>query len=353
MFQHFPASLGVLVDWQVVGYHISYHYRRNQIVMQDLPSRTAEFMALFRALESARPALHPLFKDRFASAFLSCGLRLAAGLARIPGIYNLFAGIIDRRWPGAGTSGIARTRVLDDLTIKALSSGATQVVLLGAGFDSRPYRLAGMERTGVYEVDHPGTSARRQSIIKGLFGFIPTNVKFVPLDFNKDELDIRLNEAGFDFACQTIIIWEGVSSYLSPEAVDNTLSWCGRAAVSQEVVFTYIEEKVIAHPEEFYGANKIGSLLHGVGGKWTFGINPGLSAYLKKRHLSLEVDLNATQYREKLFGNRSHKMRGYEFYHVAVASFGTWVSSAVNTEMLAERPLYCWADLPQKGSTKL
>jgi methyltransferase (TIGR00027 family) len=144
-----------------------------------------------------------------------------------PGIYNIFIGIIDRRWPGARTSGIARTREIDDLTTEALSKGVKQVVLLGAGFDSRPYRLAGMEKASIYEVDHPATSARKQASIRSLLGSVPPNVRFVAMDFNKDDLDAQLSRAGFKPSLPTFIIWEGVSNYLSPEGVDNTLAWCG------------------------------------------------------------------------------------------------------------------------------
>ena len=291
--------------------------------MQDAPSRTAEFMALFRAIETARPAFRRLFEDRLAKSFLSPSLRTVVAFSRLPGIYNIFAGIIDRRWPGARTSGIARTREIDDLTIEALSKGARQVVLLGAGFDSRPYRLAGMDKASIYEVDHPATSARKQEIIKRALNSVPANVRFVPMDFNKDDLDAQLSRAGFKPSLPTFIIWEGVSNYLSPEAVDSTLVWCGKAAVAGRVAFTYIDKKVLDNPALFYGTDRITNLLQGVGEKWTFGLNPGeLRSYLERWGLRLESDSNATQYREKHFGKRSARMKGYEFYRLAVASFG-------------------------------
>ena len=291
--------------------------------MQDVPSRTAEFMALFRALETARPGFRHLFKDRLARSFLSPSLRRVAAFSRLPGIYDILAGIIDNRWPGARTSGIARTREIDDLTVGALSGGTKQVVLLGAGFDSRPYRLSGMERATVFEVDHPATSARKQEVIKRALKSVPANVRFVPMDFNKDSLDEKLGEAGFEYSLQTFIIWEGVSNYLLPEAVDSTLAWCGTAAVAGRVAFTYIDKKVLDNPRSFYGTDRITNLLKGVGERWTFGLNPEeLRSYLEKRGLRLEIDSGATQYREKYFGKRSARMKGYEFYRLAVASFG-------------------------------
>src|SRR5512146_2310276 len=98
-------------------------------------SRTAAYMALFRALESRLPAGRRLFEDRFASAFLPCRLRILAHLARIGFLGDLLRGYIDRQWLGARTSAVARTKFIDDAAETALHSGVRQVVILGAGFD--------------------------------------------------------------------------------------------------------------------------------------------------------------------------------------------------------------------------
>ena len=100
-------------------------------------SRTAEFMALFRALEAVRLPRRRVFEDRFAAAFLSPRLRLVVSLSRVPVVGELIRAYIDRRWPGARTSAVARTRFIDDQAEVALGSGTEQVVILGAGFDAR------------------------------------------------------------------------------------------------------------------------------------------------------------------------------------------------------------------------
>lgn len=287
----------------------------------DVSSRTAEFMALFRALESTQPQSRRLFDDSKAKRFLSPSLRVVAGLSRLPGIYNLFISIIDRRWPGARTSGIARTRTIDDFAVEALSGGIRQVVLLGAGFDSRPYRLEGIEKAIVFEVDHPATSARKQSIVHKFHGGVPENVRFVLMDFNSDDLDTELKRAGFKTSFSTFIIWEGVSNYLTKEAVDKMLLWCAKAIAGGKVVFTYIDNQVLLNPESFYGTERVSNLVSSVGERWTFGMDPKeVKSYLLRLDLKLETDLSAIQYRQKYYADQSSKMRGYEFYHVAVAS---------------------------------
>jgi len=80
---------------------------------QGRASRTAEYVALFRALESSLPPARRMFEDRLATAFLSPRLALVAWLAGLPGVRDLLPRIIDHRWPGARTSAVARTRFID------------------------------------------------------------------------------------------------------------------------------------------------------------------------------------------------------------------------------------------------
>ena len=107
-------------------------------------SQTAEYVALFRALETAKPSSERLFSDPLAVAFLRPSLRAAVALARLPAVGRLVPALIDRRWPGPRASAVARTRVIDDVVQQAVGRGLDQLVLLGAGYDSRPYRLPGV-----------------------------------------------------------------------------------------------------------------------------------------------------------------------------------------------------------------
>jgi O-methyltransferase involved in polyketide biosynthesis len=97
------------------------------------PARTAEYMALFRALESAGSPGRRLFEDRDAERFLRRSLRAVARAARVPVLRSLIVAFIDRRWPGPRPSGATRTRVIDDFVTDALRDGCTQLLLLGAG----------------------------------------------------------------------------------------------------------------------------------------------------------------------------------------------------------------------------
>jgi methyltransferase (TIGR00027 family) len=185
-----------------------------------MPSRTAEYMALFRALESAGGPRRRLFEDRAAASFLRPSLRALARAARVPPLHSLIVSVIDRRWPGPRPSGVVRTRVIDDFVTGAMRAGCTQLVLVGAGYDTRATRLPAVAAGIVFEVDHPVTQARKRRAL----GALAERVRYVPVDFERDSLAPALIDAGFDPSQRACVVWEGVFSYLTPEAIDVTLT---------------------------------------------------------------------------------------------------------------------------------
>ena len=146
-----------------------------------------------------------------------------------------FRGSTIRRWPGARPSGVARTQWIDDVLSESLRKGIEQLVILGAGYDSRPYRMAGLDSARVFEVDHPATSASKQ---KRLAGIVSSNVTYVRLDFDKDDLGAALANAGFNLDRQTFLLWEGVTNYLTEDAVDMTLRYISGAKPGSLLLFT-------------------------------------------------------------------------------------------------------------------
>ena len=288
---------------------------------RDRASRTAEFMALFRALESRRPPGKRLFEDPFAERFLSPSLRAVVHLSRLGVVGAVVPWFIDRRWPGARESGVARTRLIDDALGLALRDGVAQVVILGAGFDSRAYRVRGIEKTRVFEVDHPATLRAKQQQLKTALGVLPAHVRFVGVDFNREDLHAVMGAADFSPTARSFFIWEGVTNYLSADAVDATLRWVSSAAApGSSIVFTYIHRGVLDGSVTFEGTQNLAATLESAGEPWTFGIDPReLSAYLAARGLELQEDVGAAEYRARYMGPAGRRMKGYEFYRVASA----------------------------------
>lgn len=284
-------------------------------------SQTAEFMALFRTLESLRPVGTRLFHDPFAIACLSPRLRVVAWLSRNLLLRALITRLIDSLWPGARPAGVARTRLIDDAITEALNRGGyEQVVLLGAGFDARASRLPCLAHVPVYEVDHPNTLEQKRSRIAH-----PSVSRLHPsidvaLDFNRQPLAGALAKAGFDANRRTFFLLEGVTNYLTAEAVDSLLRFVASTASESRLLFTYVHRDVLSHESKFRGTWLLQRTLRRSSEPWTFGLDPAcLDAYLRARGLALIRDEGSREYRQRYLGGSDRLLRGYEFYRAAIA----------------------------------
>ena len=281
-------------------------------------SRTAEFMAVFRASEHAKAPTSRAFADPLAAALLRGELRLAARLFGLRPAAALLNAYIDRRWPGARTSGIARTKLIDDWVGQAACE-IDQFVLIGAGFDTRAWRLNALASARIFEVDHPNTATVKQDRLRSAHVDL-RKVTFVKVDFETDDFDGLLRAAGFDVTRPAIVVWEGVSQYLTGDAVCGVMRWVGRLAPGSRFIFTYIHEGVLNGSVAFVGADKTIAKVDGSGEPWRFGLLPEeLPAFLRERGLSLLSDLGADEYRARVMGAESRRMQGYSFYHTVLA----------------------------------
>jgi methyltransferase (TIGR00027 family) len=191
---------------------------------------------------------------------------------------------------------------------------------LGAGFDSRAYRLDGMNRVRVIEVDHPDTSAAKRERLGRVLGRIPTDVHFLAVDFNKERLEEVLTAPVFESLLKTFFLWEGVTNYLSAAAVDTTFRAMRCLAEHSLVLFTYVDKAVIKAPAAFEGTNSLNQILQRAGEDWTFGFDPSeLPGYLDQRGFRLVEDMGAADYRALYMTANGHSQRGYEFYRIALA----------------------------------
>jgi len=130
---------------------------------------------------------------------------------------------------------------------RCLEVGFEQVVVLGAGFDSRAYRFEKLKtQTRVFEVDHPATQRAKQDKLKDIFGCLPEHVVYVPIDFTTDSLEERLLECGYDPRRKTLFVWEGVTYYITAEAVDRTLAFvANHSGPGSSLIFDYIYPAVV------------------------------------------------------------------------------------------------------------
>jgi methyltransferase (TIGR00027 family) len=279
-------------------------------------SRTARYMALFRALETARGP-NALFQDPLAASFLDGGLRAAALLGTIPGVRSVVCRVVDLRSPGARASGIARTRLIDEWVAQAVGDGAEQVVLLGAGFDTRPYRLAALAHARVFELDQPAVLDAKRRVL----GASPARVRFAPIDFARKELGAALRDAGFDRELRTCFVWEGVSNYLDEPTVEGVLRFVADgSAIGSRLIFTYIHRGLLDGSVAFVGGANARRAVERAGEPWTFGLVPDeLAGRLDSLGLRLRLDLGSAEYRRRFLPATRAHLRGYDFYRAALA----------------------------------
>ena len=132
-----------------------------------------------------------------------------------------------------------RTSAIDSAVRDAIAAGAKQLVILGAGYDGRAWRLPELSGLKVFEVDHPVTQTDKRARLAELpspFGV----VSFVPVDFERDSLGIALDRAGHDSSSPTCWIWEGVIMYLTRDAMRGTLAAIGsRSAPGSTLIVNY------------------------------------------------------------------------------------------------------------------
>lgn len=119
---------------------------------------------------------------------------------------------------------IARTDYFDDLFIRSLKEGISQIVILGAGYDSRPYRFENLiSETLIYEVDASATQEHKRIILQNNGVYCHKNIRYVSLDFEQEDLINVLRNEGFNPLLQTLFILEGVAFYLNPATVQTIL----------------------------------------------------------------------------------------------------------------------------------
>jgi len=205
--------------------------------IEEKPSVTALWTTHMMAVSACETDVGMQGPDHLARLFLEAAqqgeLEGGADLEKLKETYFV---------PGVCSYVLARTRMFDRFFTEALEKGIAQIVLLGAGYDSRPYRF--VERLGttrVFEMDAGPTQKHKQRCLAAAGVEIPEQIRFIPVNFNTDDMEALLVKGGYDPEARSLFIMEGVVYYLAPEAVDATLDFIrNRSGAGSLVAFDYI-----------------------------------------------------------------------------------------------------------------
>jgi methyltransferase (TIGR00027 family) len=258
--------------------------------------RTALGAATCRMIEQYQPAETRLLDDPVVKDLVGPLIRF---LMQFAGMRRLTVQQTDAVMKGLYGSQICRTRFIDDVVKAELEQGIDQIVILGAGLDTRPYRLPGLERVKVFEVDLPSVQDDKKDKIQKHFGRLPGNVTFIPIDFDRQTLDAAFAGTAFDPARPAVYVWEGVTQYITQEAVSRTLAFVGKSAPGSSIVFTYILKSVIERRSDIPKAEHMMDTVAKTA-PFIFGLEPTeIPAFLKTFHLDLIADVGNADYQEK------------------------------------------------------
>lgn len=212
------------------------------------PSKMAEDIAMHRFVESAKPGNECVCYDPYAIHFLDPDtLKLLKVLRDNPELAKSKVKEGEKLFPGLTNSIIARVRYFDDFVEKSIDECIEQLVILGAGYDTRAYRIKGLkENVKVFEVDHPHTQSFKTQKLKEIFGSVPDHVVYVPVDFENEIFGKKLLDNKYNPSKKTLFIVEGLFMYILPKSVDETLSFIVENSLKGSIIlFDYFDESVV------------------------------------------------------------------------------------------------------------
>jgi len=209
---------------------------------------TAQGVAKQRLIETLARSDERIINDPYADRFV-----IGASFIKLMG-HKLSVWLTRKVAPGLHEHLISRTRFIDDLIKKNATSGAEQYVILGAGYDSRAHRLELPSSLRIFEVDQPEVQARKRSKLPKE---LPNseNVTYVTVDFTNQSLTKKLMDAGFDQSKSTVFTLEGVSQYVTKEAVSSTIKEMATLTQKASSIFfiSYVDELLDKDPEACFG----------------------------------------------------------------------------------------------------
>ncbi|SIR48292.1 class I SAM-dependent methyltransferase [Halanaerobium kushneri] len=262
--------------------------------------------AALRAAESYYPEDERLFYDGAAFYLMPPLWKLFLKLIKFSPLREMIFAKRDKELPGVIGNLLYRTRYIDD-TLRENLKEMEQLLILGAGFDTRSIRIEGLENLEVFEVDHPETLSKKKKGLKKLYQDLPEYLNLVEIDFEKRDLNEVLQENNFDKNKKTFLIWEGVTQYLEREAVDKVIDYFAELKSGSRVVFSYVKKEVVVGSERSEVDEKIISFVEEMGSPWKTGLKSSeIEEILNSRGLELIEDVGKDEY-QKLYSDLSSR----------------------------------------------
>ena len=232
----------------------------------------------------------------------------------------------EQMMPGVNGAIVARIRFIDEYLLECIAAGLKQLVVIGAGFDTRAYRFEEVkENVRVFEVDHPVTQQVKVEKIKKIFVTLPDHVIYLPVIFGADRFDRKLLENGYNPKLKTLFIVEGLLMYVPPPAVDGLLSFVVNASgPGSSFIADYFSAAVIDGTSPLKEAQVLRQFVESEGAPLQFGIKEGkIEEFFKERGFHAVTNVTAAACKDQYFKNASCDRTVspmFNFVHATVSS---------------------------------
>jgi methyltransferase (TIGR00027 family) len=196
------------------------------------------------AVEQSFPRSQRVIDDSLAIRILPFGEVMFVRLLKLRWIRDWLIGRSEKSNPGIWGGLLCRKRYIDE-KVEASRSEIEALVSLGAGFDTRPFRLPVPSGLPTWEIDQRENIEAKEKRLRKALGAIPANVKLVRVDFDRDDLGAILETRGYSASKRTFFVWEAVTQYLTEQGVRATFDWLAKAAPGSRIAFTYVRKSFL------------------------------------------------------------------------------------------------------------
>lgn len=224
------------------------------------------------AIEQHFPKNQRITRDDLAYLILTFGMRAYVWLMRPDWARDWMVRVTEKTAPGLWSGILCRKQYIDEKLIESVGQ-INAVVNLGAGFDTRAYRLPALADLPVWEVDQPENIKPKRVRLQRLFGGVPAHVMLVSIDFDREELGAVLASHGYSADKRTFFIWEAVTQYLTQTGIGATFDFLAKATRGSRLAFTYVRKDFL-DGQAMYGQKYLYKKYVLKDKVWLYGMDP-------------------------------------------------------------------------------
>ena len=214
---------------------------KNNTLNTKAASKTGDQPTLIVAIEQSFPEKQRIIKDDLAPLLFSGLNRFWIKLSKVAFIRNGFVYMTEKLTKGAWSCFLVRKRYIDKKLIETIEKqNIKSIVNLGAGFDTRLFRLPEVQNINSWEVDQPENIKAKRSAIEKALGSFPSHVQQVTINFIEQDITSRLKENGYQTEEKTFFIWEAVSQYVDKSSIQKMFEFFSNAPTGSYLAFTYV-----------------------------------------------------------------------------------------------------------------